>query len=350
MVSNQKIETIPTEMAAWVLDRPASLTSSPFPLHLTTRPVPKAASGEVLVKIITCGVCRTDLHVVSGDLPVHHQHIIPGHQIIGRVVAKGSDTSRFQLGDRIGIPWLRWTCGVCAFCRSGRENLCPNSIYTGWDHDGGYAEYATVPEAFAYRIPAAFKSNTAAPLLCAGIIGYRAYKQAQLPAGGRLGLYGFGGSAHLTAELAIAQGIEVHVFTRGKDAQNLALALGAASVQDTYDPSPVKLDSSIIFAPVGNAVPMALESLAPAGRLVIAGIHLTDIPSLSYDSHIFHEKVLTSVESNTRKDGEEFLTLASRLKIHPKITEYPLDQADKALIDLSHGDVQGANVLRVSEG
>ncbi|WP_439425997.1 zinc-dependent alcohol dehydrogenase family protein [Oenococcus alcoholitolerans] len=347
---NEKVSTekIPATMNAWKLDRPGKIDLNDFPLKFKRVPVPKPGDHQILVKVITCGVCRTDLHVISGDLAVHKQNLTPGHQIVGKVVKLGSSSQRFQIGDRVGIPWLRHTCGVCAYCRSGRENLCPYSNYTGWDEDGGYAEYAVAPEAFAYRIPEGFPSNTAAPLLCAGIIGYHAYKQADLPVGGKIGLYGFGGSAHLTAELAIKQGAEVHVFTRGKDAGELALKLGAKSVQNTYAASPVPLDAAIIFAPVGDCVPNALKNIKPGGKVVIAGIHLTDIPSLNYENDIFHEKVLTSVESNTRKDGEEFLTLASRLGIKPKITEYPLEKADQAMYDLSQGDVEGANVLRVS--
>ncbi|GAA2982324.1 zinc-dependent alcohol dehydrogenase family protein [Lentilactobacillus parakefiri] len=343
-------ESIPTEMKAWEIVKPGSINGAVSPLRYTTKPVPKPQRGEVLVKVIACGVCHTDLHVTEGDLPVHKAHLTPGHEIVGRIVQMGDETRRFKLGDRIGIPWLRWTCGVCEYCRSGRENLCPNSLYTGWDHDGGYAEYVTVPEGFAYRIPARFDSLTAAPLLCAGIIGYRAYERANVPAGGTLGLYGFGGSAHLTAQIAMKQGIEVHVLTRGEDARKFALQLGAASARGTYDMPPVKLDSAINYTPVGDVVPKAMEALKPGGTLAMAGIHSTDIPQMSYPSHIFHEKNLTSVESNTRRDGEEFLTLADRLNIHPEVTEYPLAKADEALKYISKGDIRGACVLRVSEG
>ncbi len=343
-------EDIPAEMRAWEVVKPGPIDSDPSPLKFTTKPVPTPKQGEVLVRVIACGVCHTDLHVTEGDLPVHQEHVTPGHEIVGKVVKNGPGTSRFNLGDRVGVPWLRWTCGVCEYCRAGKENLCPNSLYTGWDHDGGYAEYVTVPEGFAYQIPERFDSLTAAPLLCAGIIGYRAFERANVPAGGRLGLYGFGGSAHLTAQIAMAQGIEVHVLTRGKDARKFALKLGAASANGAYDLPPVKLDSAIIYAPVGDIVPKALEALKPGGTLAMAGIHSTDIPQLTYTEHIFHEKNLTSVESNTRRDGEEFLTLADRLDIHPEIHEYPLAKADEALKYVAAGDIQGACVLRVSEG
>ena len=229
-------ETIPETMRAWAVTTPGPVDGDRAPLKLVEKPVPTPGRGEVLVKVLTCGVCHTDLHVTEGDLPVHREHVTPGHEIVGRVVAQGPETQRFALGERIGIPWFRHACGVCKFCRSGHENLCPHSVYTGWDHDGGYAEYVTVPEGFAYRIPERFDSLTAAPLLCAGIIGYRAFERANVPAGGHLGLYGFGGSAHITAQIALAQGIEVHVFTRGKDAQKFALELGCASAQGAYDP------------------------------------------------------------------------------------------------------------------
>lgn len=340
---------IPKTMKAWEITKPAQVNGPHFPLKYVTKPVPQPKANETLVKVLDCGVCHTDLHVSEGDLPVHKQNLTPGHEIIGEVVKNGSEAHRFKIGDRIGIPWLRWTCGVCEYCRSGQENLCPNSKYTGWDHDGGYAEYATVPEGFAYHIPKSFSNAEAAPLLCAGIIGYRAYERANIPAGGKLGLYGFGGSAHITAQIALAQGIQVHVFTRGKDAQKFALKIGCTSVQNTYDLAPVPLDSSIIYAPVGDCVPNALKSLRPGGTLAMAGIHMTDIPQMSYDSHLFHEKNLTSVESNTRHDGETFLTLASRLHIHPHITTYPLAKADEALKNVKSGDLKGACVLKVAD-
>jgi len=336
-------------MRSWQVTDPAPIDSDPAPLRLVERPVPEPAAGEVLVQVLACGVCRTDLHVAEGDLPVHRAHVTPGHEIVGRVVGFGKGTGRFAPGDRIGIPWLRRTCGVCSYCRSGRENLCSRSSYTGWDQDGGYAEYATVPEGFAYRIPDRYDPATAAPLLCAGIIGYRALRRAEVPAGGRLGLYGFGGSAHITAQIALAQGVEVHVFTRGARARTFALELGAASAGGSGDPAPVPLDSAIIFAPAGQIVPRALENLAPGGTLALAGIHMSDVPPLDYQSHLFHEKRLTSVESNTRRDGEEFLTLADRLGIDPRVTRYPLERADEALRHLGHGDMAGAGVLSISE-
>lgn len=336
-------------MKAWAVTHPGPIDGEQSPIVLIEKPIPVPQRGEVLVKVLTCGVCHTDLHVTEGDLPVHQENITPGHEIIGKVVQVGPETQRFKVGERIGIPWFRQACGVCKFCRSGHENLCPHSIYTGWDHDGGYAEYVTVPEGFAYRIPSKFNSLEAAPLLCAGIIGYRAFRRANIPPGGRLGLYGFGGSAHITAQIAIAQGIEVHVFTRGKDAQKFALQLGCKSANGAYDLPPVPLDSSIIFSPAGPMVLPALEGLIPGGTLALAGIHMSDVPTLNYQKHLFHEKVVTTVESNTRRDGEEFLVLAERLNIHPEVTEYPFEKADEALKKVKHGDIKGACVLRISK-
>lgn len=337
---------IPSTMRAWTVVEPGPLAG--HPMALNEKPVPEPGAGEVLVQVLTCGVCRTDLHVVEGDLPVRRPRVTPGHEIVGRVVALGPGAQRFALGDRVGIPWLRSTCGSCRWCRAGRENLCRRSQYTGWDADGGYAEYTTVPEAFAYAIPDAFDDATAAPLLCAGIIGYRALRRAQVPPGGTLGLYGFGGSAHLTAQIALAQGVEVHVLTRGEEARRFARQLGATSAGDARDQPPVPLDSAILFAPAGDIVPHALAALTPGGTLALAGIHLSEVPPLTYDSHLFHEKTLTSVESNTRRDGEEFLTLAARLGIHPEIHEYDVERADEALAYLAAGDIRGAGVLRVS--
>lgn len=345
----ESLDHLPTTMRAWQVTTPGPVDGDRAPLALVTKLVPQPGRGETLVRVLTCGVCHTDLHVTEGDLPVHHAHVTPGHEIIGEVVANGPETRRFSLGTRIGIPWLRWTCGVCRFCRSGRENLCPHSQYTGWDHDGGYAEYVTVPEGFAYQVPARFDSVTAAPLLCAGIIGYRAFERANVPAGGRLGLYGFGGSAHITAQIALDQGIEVHVFTRGQDAQAFALKLGATSANGAYDVAPVKLDAAIMFAPAGAMVPNALANLAKGGTLALAGIHLSDVPSLNYQQHLFHEKTLTSVESNTRKDGETFLTLADRLALHPATTPYAFTKADEALRFVKRGDIEGACVLKIGQ-
>jgi propanol-preferring alcohol dehydrogenase len=333
-------------MRAWVVSGPRPIDQSP--LALVERPVPVPARGEVLVRVRACGVCRTDLHLAEGDLAPRRGEVVPGHEVVGEVVQLGEDAGRFRTGERVGIPWLRHTCGACRWCRAGRENLCAQSRYTGWDADGGYAEFAVVPEAFAYRIPTSFADEQAAPLLCAGIIGYRSLLRAQLPVGGRLGIYGFGASAHLTAQLAIAEGAEVHVLTRGQEARELAGQLGAASVGGPLDPAPVPLDSAIIFAPAGDLVPLALESLGPGGTLALAGIHMSDIPTLNYQRHLFSERTVCSVTSNTRRDGEEFLVLAQRLGVQVTTTPVPFDQADLALRDLGAGRVRGAAVLTLT--
>ena len=318
------------------------------PLVRATVPVPHPGGDELLVAVSACGVCRTDLHVTEGDLPVHRPRVIPGHEVVGEVVQIGTDVqAQFAVGDRVGIAWLRHTCGVCVYCTRGQENLCRASRYTGWDADGGYAEFTTVPAAFALRLPAGYSDSELAPLLCAGIIGYRALARAQLPAGGRLGIYGFGGSAHLTAQVAIAEGAEVHVMTRGEKARELALALGVASAQGVRDRPPVALDAAILFAPVGDLVLPALEALDRGGTLSIAGIHLSDIPTLNYQDHLFQERQVRSVTSNTRADAHAFLEFAGRHRLQVTSPEYPLDRADEALGDLSGGRIAGAAVLIV---
>ncbi len=316
-------------------------------LVLRERPVPTPAAGEVLVRVSVCGVCRTDLHVVHGDLPRHRSPVVPGHEIVGEVVAAGAGVTEPPVGTRVGIAWLRSTCGACRWCRRGQENLCPDSAYTGWDADGGYAEYATAPAAYTYRVPEGVDELQVAPLLCAGIIGYRALRRAAVPPGGRLGIYGFGASAHLTAQIALAEGAELHVLTRDRAARDLALELGAASAGGAYDEPPVLLDSAIVFAPAGELVPVALAALEQNGTLAVAGIHLSDIPPLEYQRHLFREKTLTSVTSNTRADGEDLLRLARRFGVRATVTPYPFGQADRALDDLLHDRVHGAAVLRV---
>jgi alcohol dehydrogenase, propanol-preferring len=298
-------------MRAWRVRQPGPMTT--HPLDRVTVDVPQPGPGELLVAVLACGVCRTDLHVTEGDLPVHRPGVVPGHEVVGEVAAIGPDTGdEFAIGDRVGIAWLRHTCGHCKFCVRGQENLCPESRYTGWDADGGYAEFATVPAAFAHHLPEGYSDTELAPLLCAGIIGYRSLLRADLPAGGRLGIYGFGGSAHLTAQVALAQGAEVHVMTRGERARELALSLGAASAQGAADRPPVPLDAAILFAPVGDLVLPALEALDRGGTLAIAGIYLSDIPALNYDRYLFQERQVRSVTSNTRSDAREFLAFAGQ--------------------------------------
>ena len=333
-------------MTAWRVRVPGRMNT--HPLERVTVPVPSPAAGELLVAVRACGVCRTDLHVAEGDLPVHRRNVTPGHEVVAEVVALGQDTgSEFSIGDRVGVAWLRHTCGECAFCVRGDENLCPRSLYTGWDADGGYAEFTTVPAAFAHPLPTGYSDAELAPLLCAGIIGYRSLMRADLPARGRLGIYGFGGSAHITAQVALAKGAEVHVMTRGAAARELALSLGAASAQGADEAPPVKLDAAILFAPVGGLVPPALEALDRGGTLAIAGIYVSDIPELNYERHLFYERTVRSVTSNTRADAREFLDFAGHHRIDVTTPEYPLDRAADALTDLSEGRISGAAVLRI---
>lgn len=333
-------------MRAWVVESPGPVDDRP--LRLVEREAPTPGPGEVRVAVSVCGVCRTDLHLAEGDLVPHGSAVVPGHEVVGLVDALGPGARRFARGERIGIAWLRHTCGTCRFCARGDENLCLSPRFTGWDADGGYAEHAVVDERYAYRLPARFGDNEVAPLLCAGIIGYRALRRAELPAGGRLGIYGFGGSAHLAAQVALAQGATVHVMTRSADARRLALDLGAASAGDTYDAPPEPLDSAIVFAPVGDIVPAALAALDRGGTLAIAGIHLSDVPALDYQRHLFQERQVRSVTANTRRDGEEFLAVAERIGISVHTEAYPLDRADEALADLAHDRITGAAVLVVN--
>jgi propanol-preferring alcohol dehydrogenase len=333
-----------TAMRAWQVLSPGPLDSGP--IQLSDIPAPRPGPGELLVRVGVCGVCRTDLHVVEGDLPVRRNRVVPGHEVVGAVEGLGEGAGRFSVGERVGIAWLRHTCGRCRWCRRGDENLCESPKFTGWDEDGGYAEYAVVDEQYAYPIPEGFTDEQAAPLLCAGIIGYRALRRAELPENGRLGIYGFGGSAHITAQVAIHEGATVHVMTRSEDAQRLALELGCASATGPYDEPPEGLDSAIVFAPVGDLVPVALRALDRGGTLAIAGIHLSDIPRMEY-AWLFGERQIRSVTANTRSDGQELLRIASRIPIRTTTTAYPLHAADRALADLAGDRVNGAAVLVV---
>lgn len=332
-----------TTMCAWRVVEPGPVEGTPLAMGREAVPGP---DDGLVIRVLACGVCRTDLHVAEGDLPVHRRNVIPGHEIVGEIVAitPGCNTE-FAVGQRIGVPWLRHTCGRCRFCLRGSENLCTESRYTGWDSDGGYAEYATADPDFALRVPMGYRDEELAPLLCAGIIGYHALQRADLPPGGVLGIYGFGGSAHLTAQVALAQGARVHVMTRGEIARRLALDLGASSAQGPADAPPEPLDSAVLFAPAGELVPPALEALDSGGTLALAGIHLSDVPRLNYQRHLFRERQLRSVTSNTRAGARAFLAFAQRHKLEVTTHSYALDRADEALRDLSAGRFGGAAVL-----
>ncbi|NEC15446.1 zinc-binding alcohol dehydrogenase family protein [Streptomyces sp. SID8014] len=330
-------------MRAWEVGEPGPIEGRP--LRYVEKPVPVPGHGELLVHVRACGVCRTDLHIAEGDLPVRRPHVTPGHEVVGVVAATGPGVEGHTVGDRVGVAWLRSTDGTCAYCRRGDENLCPASRHTGWDADGGYAEYTTVPAAFAYPLPGGVGDTALSPLLCAGIIGYRALLRTSLPAGGRLGLYGFGGSAHLCAQLALAQGARVHVLTRGAASRRLALDLGAASAGGADGTPPEPLDGAVLFAPAGELVPVALRALDRGGVLAVAGIHLSDIPPLHYQRDLFLERELRSVTSNTRRDGREFLALAEYHRVRATTHPYPLSRAQDALRDLKAGRFDGAAVL-----
>ncbi|WP_134772820.1 zinc-dependent alcohol dehydrogenase family protein [Ornithinimicrobium flavum] len=330
-------------MEAWVVDTPRPVAERP--LRLVDLPDQQSGPGEVRVRVEACGVCRTDLHLAEGDLEPRRPHTVPGHEVVGRVDAVGPGCRRLSPGDRVGVAWLRGTCGRCRWCRSGRENLCADATFTGWDADGGFAELTVVDETFAYRIPEALSAEKAAPLLCSGIVGYRALRRADLPPGGRLGLYGFGASAHLVAQIAVRQGAVVHVMTRSPRARRLALDLGATSAAGAADPPPEPLDAAILFAPVGDLVPPMMRALDRGGVGVVAGIHLTDVPPLGYERELFYEKQLRSVTANTRADGEELLRLATTLGLDPTITARPFDAAARTLADLAADAYEGAAVL-----
>src|SRR5260221_2908251 len=296
-------------MRAWAVHKPGPMATGP--LVLLDRPVPEPGPGELLIRVLRCGVCRTDLHLAEGDLPPRRPDVTPGHEVVGEVVQAGQGTARFAEGDRVGVAWLAGTDGSCRYCRRGSENLCPRSVYTGWDREGGYADYVVAADAYVHPLPEGYSDAELAPLLCAGIIGYRALKRAALPPGGRLGLYGFGGSAHLAGQVALAQGATLSVMTRGVQAQDLARSLGAAFVGGAADMPPEPLDAAILFAPVGDLVLPALAALDRGGTLAIAGIYLTDIPALSYDRYLCQERQVRSVTSNTRADAREFLAFAA---------------------------------------
>lgn len=332
-------------MKAMLLDRAGDVASDP--LQLRDLPVPLPGPGEVLVKVQVCAVCRTDLHVIEGELPDVKRPLIPGHQVVGTVARLGAGVTEVQEGDRVGIAWLQGTCGICEFCKSGRENLCLKARFTGYQVDGGYAEYAVVPARFAYPIPPAFADEDAAPLLCAGIIGYRALRLSGIKPGQRLGLYGFGASAHIAIQIARHWGCQVYVSSLKAEHQALARELGAVWVGGAQDVPPDSLHGSIIFAPAGELVPPALRALERGGTLALAGIHMSPIPSLDYDRDVFGERVLRSVTANTRQDGIDLLREAAAIPIIPRTVRFPLPQANRALQALKAGSFQGAAVLTI---
>jgi propanol-preferring alcohol dehydrogenase len=317
------------------------------PLRLVDAAVPAPGPGEIRVRTTLCGVCRTDLHVVEGDLPPRRDAVVPGHEIVGVVDALGAGVDGFARGERVGIAWLQGTCGACRFCRDGRENLCADARFTGYAVDGGYAEFAIVRAAWAYRIPAAIDDASAAPLLCAGIIGYRALTVSGVRPGGRLGLYGFGGSAHIAIQIARHRGCEVFVCTRDEKHRDLARRLGAAWVGGTDEPPPAKLDAAILFAPAGTIVPAALDALDWGGTLAVAGIHLSQIPPLDYERHLFHEKTLRSVTANTRQDGLDLLREAAAIPIRTVTQAFPLASANDALLALRDDRLDAAAAVLV---
>jgi alcohol dehydrogenase, propanol-preferring len=317
------------------------------PLSEADLPSPTPGPGEVRVKVRTCGLCHTDLHTVEGDLPAHKRPVVPGHQIVGVIDALGARVTAHKEGDRVGVPWLHSTDGTCEFCRCGLENLCPNARFTGYDVDGGYAEYAIAPAEFCYRIPAAFSDENAAPLLCAGIIGYRSYRLTAVRPGENLGLYGFGASAHLVIQFARHQKCNVFVFTRNEAHRALARELGAVWTGRAEDTPPELLHAAIIFAPAGGLVPEALRALRKGGRLALAGITMSQIPAFDY-SLLYHEKVVRSVANSTRQDAREFLALAGEVPLRTEVQIFDLRQANRALQALKKSEIRGAGVLRVS--
>lgn len=333
-------------MRAMVLDRPKPAEESP--LAARDLPLPSPGPGEIRVRVRACGVCRTDLHTVEGDLPLPKLPLVPGHQIVGVVEACGAGVSQFREGDRVGIPWLYSTCGQCAYCRKGLENLCESARFTGFSVDGGYAEFTVVSEPFAYPLPKSFSDLEAAPLLCAGIIGYRALRLSSVQPGERLGLYGFGASAHIVIQLARHMQCEVYVATRGESHRELARRLGAAWVGGACDNPPEKLDAAIIFAPAGELALDALRALRKGGTVALAGITMSPIPQIDYAALLYHERVLRSVANSTRQDAREFLHLAAEIPVRVETKTFALEEANQALQTLKHDKIQGAAVLKIA--
>ncbi len=333
-------------MKACLLRAPAAIETNPLEYGDVAAPEPK--SGEVLVRVRACGVCRTDLHVIEGELPPRKSPVIPGHQVVGIVERQGDKAQRFGIGDRVGVAWLHQTDGTCEYCKANAENLCDNPTFTGYSVDGGYAEYLVAPEDFIYAIPTGFPDEQAAPLLCAGIIGFRSLRLSGVKAGARLGFYGFGAAAHVAIQVARHWNVEVLASTRDARHQKLALELGAAWAGGTFDEPPEKLDAAIVFAPAGEIIPAALKALKKGGVLVLGGIHMSPIPSFNYEL-LYQERVIRSVANNTRKDGEDFLRVAVEIPIRTRVQIFPLHEANRALNALKNDAIPGAAVLRVAE-
>lgn len=330
-------------MKAMVLHQCAPIESAP--LQWLEMPDPEPGPGQVRVRVTTCGICRTDLHIIEGELPFPGEPVVPGHQVIGTIDALGRGAKRFQIGERIGIAWLHHACGTCRFCSAGQENLCENQRFTGYHRWGGYAERAVVPEDFAYKIPEGLTDAEATPLLCAGIIGYRSLKRSLVQPGQSLALYGFGSSAHIVIQIARHWGCDVYVCSRNESHAQLALNLGARWAGSRAEEMPVRTDSAIIFAPAGNLVPVALERLIKGGTLALAGIYMSEIPPMDYERHLFYEKNLRSVTANTRQDGVELLETAARIPIRPKVQLFPVTAANEALLSLKEDRINGSGVL-----
>jgi alcohol dehydrogenase, propanol-preferring len=331
-------------MKACLLRTPAKIESNP--LQFTDVADPKAGAGQVLVRVRVCGVCRTDLHVIEGELPQKLSSVIPGHQVVGTVEEVGSGVTRFSKGTRVGVAWLHKTDGTCAYCRRAEENLCDAPLFTGYSVNGGYAEWIVAPAAFVYPIPEGLAAEHAAPLMCAGIIGYRCLRMAQLERGAKLGFYGFGAAAHVAIQVARYWGVDVYASTRDARHQELAKELGAKWAGGTLDAPPEELDAAIVFAPAGEIVPAALRALRKGGRLILGGIHMSDIPSFKYDL-LYGERMIRSVANNTRQDGEEFLKIAAAIPIHTQVQMYPLGEANRALNALKNDAIIGAAVIQV---
>ncbi len=334
-------------MRAMVLEKCAPVETAP--LKWLELPDPTPGPGQVRVRVKSCGICRTDLHVVECELPFPGHPVIPGHQIVGIVDQAGEGAKRFEIGQRIGIAWLRNTCGRCRYCRTNRENLCEEARFTGYHEHGGYAELAVIDEEFAYPIPDLFSDREAPPLLCAGIVGYRSLKRSALRSGESLAIYGFGSSAHIVMQIALHMGCKVYVCTRGEKHRRLAAALGAQWVGEDPEKMPVKTDSAIIFAPAGELVPRALEHLKKGGTLALAGIYMSSVPQMDYEGHLFYEKNVCSVTANTRQDGMELLRIAAEIPIRPKVQLFGLQEANQALLTLKQDRIQGSGVLVVED-